>query len=340
LLAGTAPRPAPPGTPRTLTDAGRFKKTEEYRQTYDETFKQEYGKEFQQTYGRILRETGNPELAKRQAAALAEQRAAALADAHAAALAGRFHLLNDTEEYKERYDELLRRLRAQGVDERHAEKVARQRAALYAACYAEPYGDEAGFGFHVGVRPSASDRPAREPEPLGQCRAQFFQGRGYGAYARFFAAWPVYCDDPDALVVASQSVGFPVVILRRYGRGLVAVIGDTCFAMNKNLEDKEGRVFEWTRENADFWRWFLAFVAEGQMWYPPRPKGIPLPADATPLESPLLLPPESLPAPKSAPAGRQPEKGDQSHLPRSGPEGASHKWDLSPFSGRQPQGTS
>jgi len=28
-----------------------------------------------------------------------------------------------------------------------------------------------------------------------------------------------------------------------------------------------------------------------------------------------------------------PEKGDKSHLPRSGPEGASHKWDLSPFSG-------
>ena len=35
-----------------------------------------------------------------------------------------------------------------------------------------------------------------------------------------------------------------------------------------------------------------------------------------------------------APSALRPEKGDKSNLPRSGPEGASHKLDLSPFSGR------
>ncbi len=62
-----------------------------------------------------------------------------------------------------------------------------------------------------------------------------------------------------------------VIIVRRYGRGLVAVIGDTAFAMNKNLENEDGSPFEGMRENADFWRWFLALLGEGQMWFPPKP---------------------------------------------------------------------
>ena len=42
--------------------------------------------------------------------------------------------------------------------------------------------------------------------------------------------------------------------------------------MNKNLERESGEPFEGMRENADFWRWFLALLGEGDMWYPPRPE--------------------------------------------------------------------
>ena len=61
----------------------------------------------------------------------------------------------------------------------------------------------------------------------------------------------------------------PVIIQTRVGHGKVVVIGDTCFAMNKNLERRDGSPFEGMRENAHFWRWFLTVLRDEPMWIPP-----------------------------------------------------------------------
>ncbi len=57
--------------------------------------------------------------------------------------------------------------------------------------------------------------------------------------------------------------------MQRSGKGTVVLVGDTCFAMNKNLEYESGTAFEGLRENADFWRWLLSFLRGETMWIPP-----------------------------------------------------------------------
>ncbi len=118
-------------------------------------------------------------------------------------------------------------------------------------------------------------RTWRLPKPLGHFKSAFFNGGNYEAFVRFHAAWPVFCADDTMLVVTRHWSGRRVIIVRRVGEGLVAVIGDTCFAMNKNLEHEDGSPFEGVRENAIFWRWFTALLREGMSkgkpWYPPNP---------------------------------------------------------------------
>ena len=57
--------------------------------------------------------------------------------------------------------------------------------------------------------------------------------------------------------------------MRRFGAGRVLLIGDTCFAMNMNLEYESGAPFEGLRENADFWRWLFTMIRGEPMWVPP-----------------------------------------------------------------------
>ena len=71
--------------------------------------------------------------------------------------------------------------------------------------------------------------------------------------------------DAQASVVTYHPPDKPVIVVRRLGRGLVAVVGDSCFAMNKNLEKDSGEPFEGLRENADFWKWFLAFLHQEEV---------------------------------------------------------------------------
>ena len=136
------------------------------------------------------------------------------------------------------------------------------------------------LGFHVGGPPGERDEGSREPKPLGHFKSPYFNGGNYLRYVRFHAAWPVTCDDPEALVVAYYPPDVPLIVVRRFGEGLVAVIGDTCFAMNKNLEHEDGAPIEGKRENSDFWRYFLSLLAEGvgdrqEIWYPPKPEEAP-----------------------------------------------------------------
>jgi hypothetical protein len=136
----------------------------------------------------------------------------------------------------------------------------------------------ADFGFSIGGSPPGVSRA--EPKPMGHFKAPYLnvkaphlQAGHYMPHVRFHAAWPVQCTDPQAQVVAYGPENLPVILMRRIGRGKVVVIGDTGFAMNKNLEHEGGEPFEGLRENADFWRWFLAYLTDQPSWIPPPPPG-------------------------------------------------------------------
>ncbi|MHB1034609.1 MAG: DUF4350 domain-containing protein [Pirellulales bacterium] len=122
------------------------------------------------------------------------------------------------------------------------------------------------LGFTVGADPDA-----REPEPLGHFKSQYPATTDHKTYVRFHAAWPIQCRDPNAQVIAYGAGDVPVIMVRPMGKGQVVVVGDTGFAMNKNLEREGGEPFEGMRENADFWRWFLARLTGGPAWVPPAP---------------------------------------------------------------------
>lgn len=135
------------------------------------------------------------------------------------------------------------------------------------------------FGFSIGLPPEKD--PEGEPYPLGHFKAPFFNGGDYVCYVRFHAAWPVFCVARESMPIALYPGDLSIITVRRYRKGLVAVIGDTYFATNKNLEHEGGEPFEGMRENAVFWRWFLSFLrdgmGEGKIWYPPPPQREDLP---------------------------------------------------------------
>ena len=64
----------------------------------------------------------------------------------------------------------------------------------------------------------------------------------------------------------------PVIVMRRLGKGRLVVVGDTAFAMNKNLEVESGAPFELMRENPHFWRWLLTMLRDEPEWTPPSPE--------------------------------------------------------------------
>jgi hypothetical protein len=51
----------------------------------------------------------------------------------------------------------------------------------------------------------------------------------------------------------------------------VVVIGDTSFAMNKNLEFIGGQPLDGGHENAHFWRWLISRMLGEEAWIPPPP---------------------------------------------------------------------
>ncbi len=118
----------------------------------------------------------------------------------------------------------------------------------------------------LGFEPEQAGSP--EPIPLGHFKSPYLESNGRRVYVRFHAAWSVRCADPNARVIAYGRDNQPVIILRRIGAGKAVLVGDTCFAMNKNLEWESGEPFEGLRENADFWRWFLTALRDEPMWLP------------------------------------------------------------------------
>lgn len=140
------------------------------------------------------------------------------------------------------------------------------------------------FGLYVGLDPPHAGRAAREPQPMGHFKSPYLQVDQQRLWVRFHAGWPVGCTERGAQVVA-WGVGevpdpqkgtvehreLPVIIVRGFGKGKVVLVGDTGFAMNKNLEHEDGSPFEGMRENADFWRWFLSSLRGQREWIPPAP---------------------------------------------------------------------
>jgi hypothetical protein len=129
------------------------------------------------------------------------------------------------------------------------------------------------FGFSIG--PMDPDLP--EPAAMGHFKSPYLSLDNRQVYVRFYAGWPVNCNDPGARIIANGQNDLPVIMVRNLGSGKVVVIGDTCFAMNKNLEWEGGEPFEGMRENADFWRWFITQLRDQEMWIPPALQSPPVP---------------------------------------------------------------
>ena len=138
-----------------------------------------------------------------------------------------------------------------------------------------------------GLRVGEPGNPDQEPRPLGHFKSPYLNIEGRMRFVRFHAGWTVAQDDsgaaegrPPARPIAYGRDELPVILLRPWGKGKVVLVGDTCFAMNKNLEHMDGSPFEGMRENADFWRWLLACLTDRPAWIPPAPEPPPAPKPA------------------------------------------------------------
>jgi hypothetical protein len=130
------------------------------------------------------------------------------------------------------------------------------------------------FGFRIGTSNDKTVDTPGEPQPRGHFKSPYLDMREYMTYVRYDAAWPVACDAPaeELRAFAYCPGNVPAILQRRVGEGKVIVVGDTGFAMNKNLEREGGQPFEGMRENADFWRWFLTVLRNQPAWIPPQQK--------------------------------------------------------------------
>jgi len=143
----------------------------------------------------------------------------------------------------------------------------------------------AQFGLRVPSSPVPTVADAWEPEPFGRTRAGYLEvavtdADRYQASVRLRAAWPVESVDGQAEVLAygrnqlpvvESETQLPVILSRLFGRGEVVLIGDSSFALNRNLEYIGGEPFAGDYENARFWRWLLTEVRGLPEWVPPRP---------------------------------------------------------------------
>ncbi|MCE9613124.1 MAG: hypothetical protein K8T26_02540 [Lentisphaerae bacterium] len=128
--------------------------------------------------------------------------------------------------------------------------------------------DEFGFDIGDGTEPAGS---ARGPIAMGFFKAPYFNAGDYMAYVRFHAAWPVTSTDSSARILAYGKGNLATILMRNIGRGKMIVVGDSAFAMNKNLEVEGGQPFEGMRENPDFWRWLFTDLRDQPHWVPPNP---------------------------------------------------------------------
>ncbi|MFQ5506510.1 MAG: DUF4350 domain-containing protein, partial [Planctomycetota bacterium] len=135
-----------------------------------------------------------------------------------------------------------------------------------------PLGDSFAYvRFHEAwpVGCVAADAPPvdwNEREALDERSLKRFSGWFLGH--AMGSAFPGLGLTQPARVIAYGKDNHPVILMRRCGKGSFVVVGDSGFALNKNLERESGQAFEGMRENPDFWRWFLPVLNRGESWIP------------------------------------------------------------------------
>jgi hypothetical protein len=146
----------------------------------------------------------------------------------------------------------------------------------------------APLGLSVPVSPVPAAGTRYEPEPFGRTTAEYLQveqedGTSYTVSLRLYAAWPVEAlkmnsDNTEVIAYARNTLPYvesdtelPVVLLHSIKEGLIVLIGDARFAMNRNLEYVGGEPFAGRHDNALFWRWLLTQLKGEPQWVPPRP---------------------------------------------------------------------
>jgi hypothetical protein len=132
----------------------------------------------------------------------------------------------------------------------------------------------ADFGIRVPPSPVPTISTDFEPEPIGRTRAIYLRVEHPGEAVHdlgvnFFAGWPVACIDDQGQVMIYGTGDRPLAVRRNHGQGKVVVIGDSGFALNKNLEHMGGEPFQGGYENSHFWRWLLTDLIDEQLWLPP-----------------------------------------------------------------------
>ena len=148
----------------------------------------------------------------------------------------------------------------------------------------------ADYGIRVPASPVATVTRTYEPVPMGHVRSLYLDASKYGVGdyrvgVTFHAAWPVESEGEPAEVLAGGLRERAIVVCRAHGDGSVVVVGDSSFAMNKNLEYIGGEPFNGRYENAYFWRWLISRLTTGQEWVPPAEEAV-VPSDAEPGDSP------------------------------------------------------
>lgn len=131
----------------------------------------------------------------------------------------------------------------------------------------EAFGMRVPKGFH---RPSQQSSDAL---PLGCRYRPYPDGDNPVSAVVFHAAWPVAPFGPATTSLASAegavSGQWEAVIAEYSSRGRAILIGDTCFAMNRTLENQNGGTLTGNRVNAHFWRWLIGQLPGHEPWQPP-----------------------------------------------------------------------
>jgi hypothetical protein len=148
---------------------------------------------------------------------------------------------------------------------------------------------------------------------------------GQFAFVRFQIAWPLINKGPDEgyrVIAYGRTVkgDLPIIAVRDKGKGKFVAIGDTFFAMNRNLERMDGQPIESMRENAEFWRWFLGELTGADPYTPtnktetePQPMPIPEPVLPAPPEGEEAAP-DTEPGLEQAVPAEEPSSGESEEI--------------------------
>ena len=128
----------------------------------------------------------------------------------------------------------------------------------------------ADFGFGVSPTHLRAGKNLAEPEPAGCVRSVYLDLPDRQASVMLFAGWPIRHPAESVRALAYGDDGSPVIATGYFGEGAAILIGDTCFAMNKNLERVDGEPLFGNYDNPDFWRWMLADLTDRPEWIPPK----------------------------------------------------------------------